>query len=218
MTKFAHHSDPRLIMPPERETHFPPFVQFHNRFSAPECDAIRQLAEHLNLEDGAIGNANNNDSHVEDTYRKVKTAGLLPDYEICGANIHWLFERVRDDVVWANNNFYGFDLHGLWQQINFLRYDAPQMPGDIPGHYNAHQDFGGGKSSQRKLSVVIQLSRPEEYDGCRLLLHTEKEFDPGVVGQGSMIVFPSWTVHRVTDITRGRRDALVSWVSGPPFR
>lgn len=209
--------DPRLILPYEQPA-YPPYVYFENVLSPPECDAISQLAEAKDPSPGTIGNGDNSGGTENPDYRKVVTSGLLPSDRISGSDIAWLFERVRDKVIWANSNHFHFDLHGLWQQINYLRYDAPKTAGEQPGHYDWHQDFGGGSSSQRKLSVILQLTPPEEYDGCRLHLHTEQEFDPGHVNQGDMIVFPSWAVHRVTPITRGQRRSLVSWVSGPPFR
>ena len=211
-----HHYDPRLILPPQMPA-FPPFVSFANVLSPPECDALSQLAEVRGLSSGAIGN-DGGESVVNVDYRKVETSQLLPSDRVSGERIDWLFERIRDKVMWANANHFRFDIYGLWQQINYLKYLAPKTEGEVPGHYDSHQDFGGGESSQRKLSVVIQLSNPADYDGCRLLLHTEKEYDPGHVQQGDMIVFPSWCVHRVTNITRGERRALVSWVSGPQFR
>lgn len=210
--------DPRLILPQVHPS-FPPYVWFPGVLSAIECEALAQLGDSKEPQPGSIGNGGvESDHRVDDNYRKVDTAQFLPSDMLCTGNLHWLFERVRDKVMWANANHYRFDLHGLWQQINYLRYKAASTADEVPGHYDAHQDFGGGESSQRKLSVVIQLSPPESYDGCRLLLHTEREFDPGHVGQGDMIVFPSWCVHRVTPITRGERRALVSWVSGPQFR
>ena len=36
--------------------------------------------------------------------------------------------------------------------------------------------------------------------------------------QGQIIVFPSYTLHEVTPITKGTRYSLVSWVSGPSFK
>ena len=211
------HFDCRVIMPPVQDA-YPSHVYFENVLSAPECEALSQLATHKGLADGSIGNGDDSGGRVDYSYRKVETVALLPGDHVCDTNIEWLFERVRDKVLWANENHYHFDLHGLWQQINYLQYDAPKDEDDVPGHYDWHQDFGGGESSQRKLSVVIQLDKPESYEGCRLELHTERAFDPGVIGQGSMIVFAPWTVHRVTPITKGRRRALVSWVSGAPFR
>jgi PKHD-type hydroxylase len=31
-------------------------------------------------------------------------------------------------------------------------------------------------------------------------------------------LFPSWSLHRVTPVTKGTRYSLVAWVSGPRFR
>lgn len=210
--------DPRLIMPKQNAEAYPPYVWFGGVLSPIECEAISQLAKQCVLDDGKIGNGGAEPPQTVTSYRKVKTAALFPHYEFAGNNIHWLFERVRDKVIWANDNYYNFDLHGLWQQINYLQYDEPMTSDEEPGHYDWHQDYGGGDSSQRKLSVIIQLTKPEEYDGCRLRLFTQSEWEVEHVGQGDMIVFPSWAVHRITDITRGQRRSLVSWVSGPPFR
>lgn len=33
-----------------------------------------------------------------------------------------------------------------------------------------------------------------------------------------LTAFPSYTMHRVTPVTRGVRKALVAWVNGPDFR
>ena len=36
--------------------------------------------------------------------------------------------------------------------------------------------------------------------------------------QGSMIVFPSYTYHCVTPVTKGTRYSLVLWANGEPFK
>ena len=35
---------------------------------------------------------------------------------------------------------------------------------------------------------------------------------------GDVLLFPSFTQHQITPITKGIRYSLVSWVSGPPWR
>ena len=63
------------------------------------------------------------------------------------------------------------------------------------GHYNWHIDCGPGIST-RKLTVIVQLSHPEEYTGC------EVQFMTGSVSKkkGSVTIFPSWMYHRVTKL------------------
>lgn len=196
------------ILPPQaKET--PPFVQYSALFSEPECDALIRIGESVNLAPGEIGNGIANQHVVNDHYRKVLTRAILPD------EAPWAYERICRSVAATNHEYYRYDLVGLSEFLVFLRYDAD---GEVPGHYNWHQDIGGGMSSLRKLSTVSQLSKPEDYDGCRLHLFTNGEFDPGKIGQGDTVVFPSWTPHCVTPITRGRRYSLVSWVTGPALR
>ena len=66
--------------------------------------------------------------------------------------------------------------------------------------------------------MVLQLSRPDEYEGGRLELDrdqpTKGEFD----ARGTVIIFPSFLKHRVTQVTRGVRHSLVGWMEGPNFR
>ena len=44
--------------------------------------------------------------------------------------------------------------------------------------------------------------------------------DPITIGKerGLIALFPSYTMHRVTPVTKGTRYSLVAWVSGPAFK
>ena len=77
----------------------------------------------------------------------------------------------------------------------------------------------------RKLSMTINLNKPGEYDGGNLKFdygphasgkrfHEVEEIRP----RGSIIVFPSFTYHQVTPVTRGTRYSLVLWSLGQPFK
>ena len=71
----------------------------------------------------------------------------------------------------------------------------------------------------RSLSIVVQLSDPNDYDGCDLELLNMGEKRPTKMmrDRGTLIAFPSYTLHRVTPATRGVRNSLVAWVTGKPF-
>jgi PKHD-type hydroxylase len=64
----------------------------------------------------------------------------------------------------------------------------------------------------------MQLSDPSEYEGGDLLLHTGDE--PIVINKqkGMLVMFPSYTLHEVTPVTKGERYSLVAWVHGPKLR
>lgn len=77
----------------------------------------------------------------------------------------------------------------------------------------------------RKLSVTVNLSHPDEYEGGNLRFdcgpHTRgdrfvecEEIRP----RGSIVVFPSHIYHQVTPVESGTRRSLVMWSLGPPFR
>ncbi len=213
-----NHYDPRLILPTQ-QTATPPYVFYKNVFSAPECAAIIAAAERSEMPFGTIGNGGNDGSIENLEYRTARTVALNWWTKSVDNkhNFRFMYDRVRNNVELVNRDFYRFDLHGLHEELGVMKYDPPM--GDIPaGHYDQHQDFGGGMSSLRKLSIVVQLSEPTAYDGCRLELIADKKFDPGYVDQGDMLIFPSWTPHLVTPITRGRRYSLVGWITGPQFR
>ena len=77
----------------------------------------------------------------------------------------------------------------------------------------------------RKISMTLNLTEPTDYKGGNLKFdfgpHTNRhrfhecvEIRP----QGSIIVFPSYTYHQVTPVTKGTRYSLVLWSLGQPFK
>ena len=77
----------------------------------------------------------------------------------------------------------------------------------------------------RKLSMTVNLTNPNNYAGGNL------KFDLGahagkkrfkvceeIRPQGSIIIFPSFTYHCVTPVTRGIRYSLVLWSLGKPWQ
>jgi len=121
------------------------------------------------------------------------------------------------DHIWNlgqafNSRYYGFELTTFDSQMQVARYDASRE-----GGYDWHIDFGPG-AQLRKLSLSIQLSKPNAYEGGDL------EFDVGLGPKsasrscGLAIAFPSFIRHRVTPVTKGVRYSLVAWLSGPRFR
>jgi PKHD-type hydroxylase len=127
------------------------------------------------------------------------------------SDIEFAFCRVTDGVLSANNHCFNFDLFGLAEGFQFTRYDAPT------GHYGMHTDkiFNG---PVRKLSLTIQLSLPEDYEGGELVLQMSKDVNIMPKELGKMIVFPSYVLHEVRPVTKGTRYSLVAWVTGKPFK
>lgn len=133
----------------------------------------------------------------------------------------WLYERMISMSKEANQALWGFDLISSLEAIQYTEYYASEN-----GHYDWHQDIGVGElPSKRKVSITIQLSDADEYDGGDLLICTGSsgtgELDNNLImprGKGVAVLFPSYMMHRVTPVTRGVRRSLVLWVGGAHYR
>jgi PKHD-type hydroxylase len=166
-------------------------------------DAVEQgLA--LTFKDSTVGISGS--GVIDSTVRRSQTA----TYDL---KTHaWLYELIAKNVHRWNEEHFGYDIHGI-ERIQFAQY-----PADILGHYSAHVDTFPG-TEIRKLSLSIQLSNPEDYDGgvCELLFGDDKRI-PLKSQRGAGLLFPSYFPHRVTPVTRGMRYSLVAWILGPQFR
>ena len=127
----------------------------------------------------------------------------------------WVFETLAHAVSSLNAQFFRFNLVGFGEHIQLTNYDESEQ-----GMYGWHVDMGPSVTSPcRKLSIVMQLSDPVDYEGGVLELRPHGKDIIKMRKQRSLIVaFPSWTLHQVTPVTQGNRQSLVAWISGPPFK
>lgn len=94
---------------------------------------------------------------------------------------------------------------------------ATSYSGDAQEHYDWHMDWGRGALHRRKVTAVVHLSSPADFDGGSLQLALGSTPLEAVQEPGTVTVFPSFLLHRVTPVTRGRRLGAVSWMLGTPF-
>jgi len=174
-------------------------------FAPHELDAIVRIADNLEMTQGRTGGGLGN-KH-DDEVRNSDVKFLFPN-GITG----WIFQRLTMVVTEMNQQFFGFDLSSFDQGLQLTRYDGKQEQ-----HYDWHVDRGMG-TGQRKLSVTLQLSHPDDYEGGDLQLRFGKEPLTISKERGMITLFPSYTMHRVTPVTKGTRYSLVAWVSGPAFK
>jgi PKHD-type hydroxylase len=127
----------------------------------------------------------------------------------------WAFEILGHVVSSLNAQYFRFNLTGFGEPIQLTNYDSSEH-----GMYGWHVDMSAQTGSPcRKLSVVMQLSDPVEYEGGVLELKPRNDEAIRMRKQrGLIVVFPSWTLHQVTPVTQGNRQSLVAWTSGPSFK
>jgi PKHD-type hydroxylase len=123
----------------------------------------------------------------------------------------WLYERLSFIARQLNGQFFGFDLFGFNEHMQFTVYQEG-------GHYTWHQDSGVSDTAPRKLSMVVQLTDPSEYEGGDLQILSGPNETTVSKQLGQVTAFPSYMLHRVTPVTKGVRRTLVVWVTGPSFK
>ncbi len=123
----------------------------------------------------------------------------------------WIYRKLANLAIKTNNERFYFDIRGFDQELQLTRYSD----GDF---FDWHLDFGPGESSTRKLSMTVQLSDPDEYEGGDLQFMVNQNIVTAPRTKGTIVIFPSFIIHRVTPITKGVRQSIVGWVTGPPYR
>lgn len=182
-----------------------PWAFKHDIFNAEQLKEIIKYCGTLPKAKGAIG-----DNKVDEKIRSSQLAWVSPYPES-----QWFFDVISAEIEALNNVFYRYDLWG-YPNLQYTEYS-----GKSKGKYDFHMDMGLGEghdqSVHRKLSAVLLLN--DRFKGGKFQMTSngtniiEAEMRPG-----TLIVFPSFMLHRVTPVTSGCRKTLVAWVLGPKFR
>jgi PKHD-type hydroxylase len=106
--------------------------------------------------------------------------------------------------------------YGIYTERSFFDWHIDELPQPY-GPLAATRWIG----LNRKISVVVNLTDPREYEGGDVQLRDRVgkpvEID-GTRERGTVLVFPSNVAHTVTPVTAGVRNSLVGWYLGPPVR
>lgn len=77
--------------------------------------------------------------------------------------------------------------------------------------YGSHVDDALMNGVRTDVSFTLFLSDPDTYEGGALVIETSGSEEDVKLPAGSMVVYPSTTLHRVGEVTRGARLAAVGW-------
>jgi predicted 2-oxoglutarate/Fe(II)-dependent dioxygenase YbiX len=141
-----------------------------------------------------------------DEGRRTRVRSLHP------AEHRWVYDIVANSFNAANQLMRCDVVPSLSDPIQLLRYDAEEA-----GHFRWHADTLPSDMT-RKISIVVPLSSPTEYEGGELQFNQGGGLCAVEQVPGRPIAFPSWLVHQITPVTRGQRYSLVAWIRGPNWR
>ncbi len=174
-------------------------------FAPEQLSRLRSLVDAESVEAGLEGyGIDGNDSRIPDQRRtRVRWLNIVEH--------SWVYEILWAQVLQANQLF-EFELVPFHDTVQVARYDAEDQ-----GFFRWHADTIPSDMT-RKISIVVPLSDPADYEGGVLEFNENGAIRRPPQQPGAPIMFPSWLLHRVTPVTRGRRYSLVAWIRGPAWR
>jgi PKHD-type hydroxylase len=172
------------------------------------CQEIIKCAMKEKLVQGTVSR----DKSYIPEYRKSNILFIKKDNEDFSEIYSFIDNKFHD----ANSECFGVDLRRL-QDLQFTEYDSSYQ-----GHFAFHSDTFFDKALyQRKLSMVIQLSDSKDYEGGDFefgIMPTSPPDKDLLRVQGTILVFPSFLMHKVNPVITGKRNSLVGWYEGLPWR
>ena len=197
---FQIHPKPRRIDEIFWETNF---------LSSSEILKIENQINSINYQRGLAGNPK------EDYGKLVRSSNIkwIPQHN----NWKWLYDKIIVKILETNEDYWEFNLNSMYDPIQYSTYLSTE-----DGKYDWHLDIGPDVASYRKLSAVIPLTPSNLYEGGNLEFLANQRIEEKQLEDlnkaGSIVLFPSYILHRVTPVTKGSRNSLVIWMGGVPFR
>ena len=134
----------------------------------------------------------------------------IRDVNIQFNNINWINALLSGYIRYANYENFHYDLSDCDKElVQVSKYSEGEF-------YGLHRDYDyeDNFTSTRKLSLTVQLSDENDYEGGDLVFHTGYAKEKANRGKGSVVVFDSRVYHEVTPVTKGTRYSLVKWYHG----
>jgi predicted 2-oxoglutarate/Fe(II)-dependent dioxygenase YbiX len=129
-------------------------------------------------------------------------------------NCKKILNKMYQYSIRANEIAFGFSLfnYGEENAVNYNLYNEKNS-----GEYGWHSDMNVHLASDFKLTAILNISE-EPFKGGEFDLFVNGEMNiPSIDKPGSLLVFPTFTMHRVRPVTQGVRKTASMWLSGPKF-
>lgn len=195
---------PQLLFVP-KSCEMTEYYWFKEGFSKNEIDFIIDSVKTLPFQEAAVAAETEGEQLHKVRKSEIKWIPQNPHFK-------WIYERLAKLIIEANETLWQFDLTGIMDNIQFTVYH------EGGGHYDWHLDIGPRELSWRKVSLTIQMSEDQDYEGGELEFMRGASPIKAPRGKGVVVVFPSYLLHRVTPVTKGTRKSMVLWVGGGRYK
>ena len=200
------------------------YYYFKNVFSNLFCDEVIKYGNSQNEILARTGGTQDKKLNKKEKKQLLKKRNS----NVSWLDQEWIYREIRPFLIEANKQA-GWNYHfDYLESIQFTKYKLNQHYGwhvdEYPKPFDNNCENINWRGKTRKISAVIILSNPNDYKGGELMfkyfqgektkIESVKDFLP----KGSIIVFPSYVLHKVKPVTDGLRYSLVVWTLGHPFR
>jgi PKHD-type hydroxylase len=210
------------------------YISWNNGINVEDCENTIKKYKNLELDIGTIGDGTRKEEIIEnadqggigDSKKTHRVKGYMESTEKQrNSLVYWIQETnlltrsLFQFMLEANDNkfrynVFNYEQNGQNEKVQFTEYS-------VDNFYNWHQDRldSSVNGTNRKLSLTVNLSNPESYEGGDLEFFAGESPPVDITKrkQGSVVVFDSCDWHRVTPVTKGVRYSLVTWLWGVDF-
>jgi PKHD-type hydroxylase len=176
-------------------------------FTPEQCKMIIQAGRAEPRNDAGVGDAQGTISGHVDTDTRTSHISWIPFSKMTE-----MYKNIDRIMQATNRNHFGFDGMTINEMAQYTEYPEG-------GFYEWHVDNDVNMQYEppvRKISMTLLLSPESEFEGGDLELMSEGKV--AKIKQGHAVFFASFIRHRVKPVTRGRRQSLVMWFGGTPFK
>jgi len=180
----------------------PQWLFWENGFTDDECDQLIEMAQKLPTQDGVTFGGHGPGG------RETQIRWIYDDEDF--GSLH---AKIREFCHMANQHW-NVDITNL-PPLQFTEYV------DVGHHYDFHHDINWSRDDglHRKISIVVQLTDPDEYEGGEFTFRYLQNPDAEAIKKrGTVLCFLPYHYHAVSPIEKGARTSLVGWYEGPEWR
>jgi len=176
-------------------------------FTPEQCKLIIQAGRAEPKQDAQVGSGKGIKGGVVDTKTRTSHISWIPFKKMVD-----MYKDIERIMKTTNGNHFGFEGMQLTEPAQYTEYPEG-------GFYDWHVDNDVNCQHEppvRKISMTCLLSPESEFEGGDLELMSEDKI--AKLKQGHAVFFASFIRHRVKPVTKGRRQSLVMWFGGTPFK
>jgi PKHD-type hydroxylase len=173
---------------PMRARPLPQFAAVRGLFTSGQCETLLEKTRFYRSDSQYFG-------------RRVDISYLKPE------QFGWVFAKIA--AVAARKNPWDLALSVISEPMRIQRYRRRD-------YSDPHSDYDYATPDHSKLTVIVPLVDRRNWEGG--ILEIGNSFLAPRMQKGDAVIFPSFSLHRVTRVLSGIRIVLSAWVAGPPLR